>query len=50
MGSVLTRFGLQADPLTLSLLAGLASLLAVLLRQLASNFAASAQLALRKAL
>lgn len=48
LASALARFGLQADPITLSVLAGLASLLAVMLRQLASSFAASAKKALKK--
>mmetsp|Transcript_68007 Transcript_68007/g.127440 ORF Transcript_68007/g.127440 Transcript_68007/m.127440 type:complete len:196 (-) Transcript_68007:1802-2389(-) len=47
---LLSSCGLQANPMTLSILAGVASIFAVFLRQIASSAAASAKYALRKAL
>lgn len=48
LGPLLARLGLRADPVTLSLLAGLASLAAVFLRRAADSAVASAASALRQ--
>jgi hypothetical protein len=48
LGPLLAKLGLRADPLTLSILAGIASLLMVFLRRTADSAVISASSALRK--
>ena len=50
LATLLAKLGLSADPITLSILAGAASILAVVLRQAATSAASTAKQAIHRAL